>query len=256
VWVAIWVPLCHIAKVKGETFSVTFSPTNRLVLQEGERLGITVTEEEVDAEIKNVINNNFYGMEDYFYQTLEYYGLTEKAVKDDLKIEIVLRKIVREQITITEEDVREYFITNQEYFNIPEQVEARHILVYTREEAEEVVQLLDNGKDFSEVVEEYSKDYMSVDQGGNLGLFQRGEMVSEFEEIAFNLAINQRSEPVETNYGFHIIEVLSRLASKEVTFEEVKETVEEMMIEELVLNRMTEYADSLWEFANIDTIFY
>ncbi len=226
--------------------------TNRLVLQEGERLGITVTEEEIDAEIKNVINNNFFGMAEYFYQALEQYGLTEKAVKDDLKTETVLRKIVQEQINITDEDAREYFMTNQEYFNIPEQVEARHILVDTREEAGEVIQLLDNGKDFAELAREYSKDLVSADQGGNLGFFQRGEMVSEFEEVAFGLAINQRSDLVETIYGFHIIEVLDRRASQEVTFEEVKETVEEEMIKELIFDRMNEHTDLLWERSSIE----
>lgn len=226
--------------------------TNRLVLQEGERLGITVTEEEIDAEIKNVINNNFFGMAEYFYQALEQYGLTEKAVKDDLKTETVLRKIVQEQINITDEDAREYFMTNQEYFNIPEQVEARHILVDTREEAGEVIQLLDNGKDFAELAREYSKDLVSADQGGNLGFFQRGEMVSEFEEVAFGLAINQRSDLVETIYGFHIIEVLDRRTSQEVTFEEVKETVEEEMIKELIFDRMNEHTDLLWERSSIE----
>ncbi len=226
--------------------------TNRLILQEGERLGITVTEEEIDAEIQNIIKTNFYGMAESFYQALEQYGLTEKALKNDLKTEIVLRKIVQEQINIIDEEAREYFTTNQEYFNIPEQVEARHILVDTREEAEEVIGLLNNGNDFAELAKEYSKDPVSAEQGGNLGFFQRGEMVPEFEEVAFNLAINQPSDPVETTYGFHIIEVLDRKASQEVTFEEVEEKVKEAMTEELIMERMNEQANLLREQASIE----
>lgn len=226
--------------------------TNRLIMAEGARLGIEVTDEEIADEIDNMINNNFYGMTDYFYQTLEQYGLTEEALKEDLKTEIVLRKIVLEQINISDEQAREYFSTNQERFNIPEQVKARHILVDSREEAEEVIRLLNNGKDFSELAREYSKDLVSAEQGGNLGFFQRGEMAPQFEEVAFSLPLNQPSEPVETTYGFHIIEVLDRKAAQKVTFEEVAEKVKKVMSEEMIMEKMSEQVNLLREQASIE----
>ena len=150
----------------------------------------------------------------YFYQALEQYGITEDALRDDLKIELLLRKIVRDQITVTEEDTREYFIENQYLFNTPEQVEARHILVETRDEAEEIIQLLDEGQDFSELAKEHSIDTVSAQQGGNLGFFQRGEMVAEFEEVAFNLAVGSRSGPVETTHVSYYRSVNRRKLTK------------------------------------------
>ena len=82
--------------------------SNRLILQEAEALEISVSEEDIDAEIGKVIQENFYGAEDYFYQALEQYGLTEETLRNDLEIELLLRKIVRNQIEITDKDVREY----------------------------------------------------------------------------------------------------------------------------------------------------
>lgn len=225
--------------------------SNRLILQEAKELEISVDEEDIDAEIGKVIKENFYGAEDYFYQALEQYGLTEEALRKDLEIELLFRKIVREQIEITDEEVREYYTENQYLFNTPEQVEARHILVETLEEAEDVVQLLDEGQDFSELAKEHSIDTVSAEQGGNLGFFQRGEMVAEFEEAAFNLAIGSRSAPVETVHGFHIIEVLDRREAHEATFDEVKEAAEEKLLEELVYEKMEEQINLLREKADI-----
>jgi foldase protein PrsA len=225
--------------------------TNRLILQEAKKLKISVSEEDIDTEIGKVIKENFYGAEDYFYQALEQYGITEDALRDDLKIELLLRKIVRDQITVTEEDTREYFIENQYLFNTPEQVEARHILVETRDEAEEIIQLLDEGQNFSELAKEHSIDTVSAQQGGNLGFFQRGEMVAEFEEVAFNLAVGSRSGPVETTHGFHIIEVLNRREAHEATFDEVKEAAEDKLLEKLVYEKMEEQINRLREEADI-----
>ncbi len=225
--------------------------TNRLILQEAKALEISINEEDLDAEIGKVIRENFYGAEDYFYQALEQYGLTEEALRKDLEIDLLLRKIIRNEVEITDEDVREYYTENQYLFNSPEQVEARHILVETLEEAEEVIQLLDGGQDFSELAEERSIDTVSAGQGGNLGFFQRGEMVAEFEEVAFDLAIGSRGDPVETQHGFHIIEVLDRKEAHEASFDEVKETAEEKLLEELVYEKMEEQINLLREKAEI-----
>lgn len=225
---------------------------NRLILQEAEELEITVSDEEIDAEIESVINENFSGNVDFFHQAIEQYGTTEEAIRGDLKIEMVLRKIAESRIEVTDEDAREYFLTNQESYNIPEQIEARHILLETRDEAEEVIQLLDSGNDFAELAKEHSQDVVSGEQGGNLGFFARGDMVAEFEDVAFNLALNERSDAVESKLGFHIIEVLDRKASREVSYEEVQETVKEDMSDKLVSEKMSEIVTLLWEKANIE----
>ncbi|MDL1944428.1 hypothetical protein FBQ99_19005 [Chloroflexi bacterium CFX2] len=91
-----------------------------------------------------------------------------------------------------------------------EQVWARHILVDTEAEAKTVYELLKKGSDFATLAEERSKDTGSASQGGDLGWFGKGVMVPEFEQVAFTLPIGEIGEPVKSQFGYHIIQVLGR----------------------------------------------
>jgi parvulin-like peptidyl-prolyl isomerase len=95
-----------------------------------------------------------------------------------------------------------------------EQVHASHILVATEDEAKKVVERLNNGEDFGALAKEISTDTSNKDQGGDLGWFTRGTMVTEFETAAFALQPGQISAPVATTYGYHVIKVLERDANR------------------------------------------
>lgn len=89
-------------------------------------------------------------------------------------------------------------------------VRAKHILVHTEEEAIEIKKMLDNGADFDTLAKQYSF-CPSKDKGGDLGYFNRGQMVPEFEEAAFSTPIGGISEPVKTRFGWHIIKVTRKM---------------------------------------------
>jgi len=93
---------------------------------------------------------------------------------------------------------------------VAKQVHAQHILVETREEAEDVLQRLKAGEDFAALAAELSIDDSNKDQGGDLGWFGRGRMVPEFEEAAFGGELGLYPTPVETAFGFHVINILER----------------------------------------------
>lgn len=227
--------------------------TRRLIAQEAKKLGLTVTEADIDEEIQRIIDENFMGMEDQFEQLLEQYGLTMESVRNDARVNLNLmaRKIAETQLEISDEELKEYFADNQEKFNIPAEVKARHILVKTEEEALEVIDLLNGGADFAELAKERSEDPGSKDQGGELGFFKPGEMQQEFEDAAFSMEIGEISEPVESWYGFHVIEVLEKKSGREVTFDEVKDQVYEEMAEEKIYKLIQDLIGRLRAEANI-----
>ncbi len=86
---------------------------------------------------------------------------------------------------------------------------ARHILVDTEEQCQELIDQINNGTDFSELAQKHSK-CPSGRQGGDLGEFGPGQMVPEFDRVVFNEVVGKPHGPVKTNFGFHVVEITSR----------------------------------------------
>lgn len=152
----------------------------------------------------------------------EYNALVENAKKEILT-QYAINKLLSD-VQISEAEAVGFYFSNKEAFQEEASVSARHILVADLKLAEEVVEKLKGGLDFSKAAEEYST-CPSKERGGDLGEFTRGRMVPEFEEAAFNLEVGQVSEPVKTQFGYHIIMVDSKKEPKEKAFEEVKPAI-------------------------------
>lgn len=114
------------------------------------------------------------------------------------------------------------------------EVRARHIIVETREEAEAIIKELDAGGDFEAIAREKSKDGAAA-QGGDLGYFGPGRMVPEFEQAVFAMDVGTYSrEPVQTQFGWHVIKVEDRRMSEPPSFDEVKEQLRSQLADEAV----------------------
>ena len=127
-------------------------------------------------------------------------------------------------VTVTEEDAKKYYDENKDAFSVPPTVSARHILVSTEEEANKVREEINNGLSFADAAMKYSS-CPSKEQGGNLGEFSKGMMVPEFEKASFDAEIGAISEPVKTQFGYHLIVVDSKNEGSVKSFEEVKNSV-------------------------------
>lgn len=170
-----------------------------------------VTDEEVEEQFNTVKEQ--YG--DSFQSVLEANGLTESAFKDNVRFSLLQEKATKD-VEVTDEEIKNYYEQGKYELN------ARHILVADEETANEVVEKLNNGGDFAKLAEEYSQDG-SASNGGELGWFTVGSMVPEFNDAAYALEVNEISEPVKSQFGYHIIQVTDKREVKDYgTLEEKK----------------------------------
>ena len=129
-----------------------------------------------------------------------------------------------------------------------EEIHARHILVATEAEAKEVKERLQKGEDFATVAKEKSKDPSA--EGGDLGFFSRGQMLKPFEDAAFALKEGEISDPVQTQFGWHIIKVEEKRTRPLPTFDQVKDTI----ISQLSAQKAKQTIKELHDAAKIEIV--
>jgi peptidyl-prolyl cis-trans isomerase D len=156
---------------------------------------------------------------------------------------------LRARVATPERDVALYYEDNIDLYSTPEQVRASHVLLETegkddaavRAEAERIAKEARAGRDFAELAKKHSDDEASAAQGGDLDYFSRGRMVPAFEEAAFSQEPGTISDPVKTDYGYHVIKVVDRKPATTRQLEEVKDQI----AEQLALERAQAQADTL-----------
>ena len=203
--------------------------TNKIFEMEAESEGLSVAEKEIQAELTELIET--YGGQEEYEAVLDANNIEEEALLEDISTHLLQTKVLEKVINITDEELATYFEENKTTYEQTEQVEASHILVADEATAKEVINKLNEGSDFAELASEYSTDTSSSTDGGSLGYFGAGEMVEEFEKVAFEMEIDDISDPVESEYGFHIIKVTGKQDAKEAVFEDVKEDVYDNLLE-------------------------
>lgn len=178
----------------------------------------------------------------------EYKKAIEEMSKSILK-QYAMKKLL-DTIDATEEEVKEYYDAHASLFQTGEKASANHILVATEEEAAKIAEEIKNGLSFKEAAEKYSS-CPSSSQGGSLGEFTRGQMVPEFEDATFSMAPGEISAPVQTQFGYHLIELESLTPAGSMPFEEAAAQAKEQL---LMAKRQALYLAKREELGNRYTV--
>lgn len=199
---------------------------------EAKKNNINITDAQIQEEIDKMIES--YGGKEIFEQQLAQAGMSTQDMNENITSYLKMLKLIEPRIKISAEDISTYYEENKETFAKPEQVEASHILVEDEATAIDIKKQIDEGKDFGELAAQYSIDTSNAQNGGNLGCFGRGRMVEEFETAAFSMKIGDVSDPVQTEFGYHIINVTNRQEAQQPSLEDSRAEIEEALKNEKI----------------------
>ena len=238
-----------------------------LLYQESQKKGIKVDQKEIEAQL-TALKGRF-PSEVEFKNALSTMNLTEADLRFQFERDVAIRKLLDDQIggksTVSEKESRAYYDSNLESFKKPEQVRASHILIKVdpgadeakkaeaRTKIESLQAKLKNGEDFGALAKEYSEG-PSGPKGGDLGFFGRGQMVKPFEETAFSMKPGQVSGMVETRFGYHLIMVTERTPESTLSYEEVKDRLEQYLKQQKVQEEIAAYVETLKGKAKIESL--
>ncbi|MFQ5900261.1 MAG: peptidylprolyl isomerase [Thermodesulfobacteriota bacterium] len=197
----------------------------RLILEEGERLGIDVKNMEIEERIRSIKGD--FTDEEFRVKVLgkdKSMDRWREQIEKQILTDKIIDKVVSSYSVVTEEEALAYYNSHLEEFNRPEEFRALQIVVRSEEEAQKLLARINKGEDFRELAGRYS---LSPDRkkGGDLGFFAKGEMPEEFEEAIFSLSKGKVSHVVKSRYGYHLFKLMERRKGRVLGFPEVKERV-------------------------------
>jgi len=220
--------------------------TVELVNQKAAEAGLTVSDEEVDAQVEQ-IKSMFGGDETKFEEAIAEQKLTVAELRDNLREQELIKKMIEEatkDVSVSQEEVKASYEERKESLQVGETRKMRHILFSpgslaeepgakvteaewqaALEEAQQVREEIMGGADFAEMAKQHSDDPGSKEEGGDLGNVQRGTMVPEFDDAVFSLEEGAISEPVKTQFGYHLIQVQEINPERTPSLEEVQEAL-------------------------------
>ncbi len=236
-----------------------------LLYQESQRRGFEVTEERIEEQV-NGLRTQF-GDEEGYAAALEQIGISGGELRSEFRRQLAIQDMIDTDIapstSVSEQESTDFYEQNPAFFFRPEQVRASHILILVSPDAgeeekseaksriEEIRERITAGEDFAELAGRFSQDSSSA-SGGDLGYFQREQMVKPFADAAFALEVGQLSEVVTTEYGFHLIRVTDRREESVVPYEQVQLQIFEYLHREKVMVAIEELAAQLRSQAEIE----
>jgi len=207
-------------------------------------LKITVTDNEIQDQVDQVKKQYFKGNQAKLEAALKAQGYTTESFHTDIKAQLLSQKVIDEvtkDAKVTDAQVTKYYNENKSQYNVAESREVRHILVKTKAQADDLYGQIKAGGDFAALAKKYSLDPGSKAIGGKLTI-TRGQTVAPFDKASFQLAINELSRPVKTQFGYHIIQPVSAVKPATTTpLKDVKAQIEATLKEQAKNDAITSW---------------
>lgn len=199
---------------------------HRLVAREAEKLGLTVSPEEIATELNNMKKG--YRSDAEFYQSIrDELGMNEDDLKADIRNNLLMEKIATKDVQISDAEAKAYYDEHKDDYFKPESVHLSQIIVDSADEASQVKKELQGGSDFSTLAKERSKDVLTASNGGDLGFVDMDDpfVSPEILERAGELKVGEVSDAIALKEGYALIMVLEKKESVNMPFEQVKKEI-------------------------------
>jgi peptidyl-prolyl cis-trans isomerase C len=199
------------AQLKSQAVTLLVQETERE--QKAEDLGIEITDKQIDDRLTEIKKQYFDGDDKKYRAQLKTQGLSESQVRSEIKSQLVSEKLynkVTDDVKVTNADVHTYYTGHTSEFEQAASRTVRHILVKKKALADQIYTQLKGGADFAKLAKKYSLDTVSAAQGGKYDAV-KGQSVAPFDKVAFQLDVNEISQPVHTQYGWHVIQALTAI---------------------------------------------
>ena len=201
---------------------------------EGESMGVKVTDQEIETELDKLKQQYFQGDEQKYSAELAKQGLTDEDVRNELRTRILTNKIfeaVTKKVTVSEADIKAYYDKNPTQYQQPASREVRHILVKSKALAQKLHDQIQGGADFATLAKKYTQDQASKADGGKFTAF-KGRTVAPFDKFVFSAKTGDLSDPIKTEFGWHVIEVLSAIKPATTTpLDQVKDSIQTTVLQ-------------------------
>ena len=233
---------------------------DRLVYQEAQKLGITVSDAEIQEDL-SVFKAQFPNPS-AFEKEMERSGLNfpdiEKRIRERISIMKLHQSLIRSNVIVSPAEVEQYYKDHPGEFAQKEQVKAWCITLPKNEEAgkkgmtdetskkkaRQLIEQLKRGADFEKLAKEHSQDSHAV-QGGFVGFVQRGDMVGSIDKVLFSLPKGSISDVLETEFNYHIFKVDEKHPASNKTFEQAKDEITEKLFRMKAHERFVKWMDEL-----------
>jgi parvulin-like peptidyl-prolyl isomerase len=218
-----------------QTQAVAFLVQRQEYAREADKLGVKITDAQIQKKVDGVKKQYFGGNEKKFEAGLKAQAYTLDALRDDARAQLVsegIYKDITNGVKVSDGEAQQFYDQNIDRYKVADSRQVRHILVKTKAEADKLRGELQNGVSFATLAKEHSEDPGSKEQGGKLTV-SKGQTVEAFDKAAFSLDTNEISDPVKTQYGYHIIQPLTDVKKGRVTpFTDVRTQIKSQLIQQ------------------------